>query len=172
MLVDGPGSWADSSLQAMGGDDVVINNEGTDGVYGGDGNDLLISAAVCNGDTIDGGLGVNNASWAQLDGSKVVADLATSTAGNQSGPTCSGGLATLTNILDLEGSDQYDGLFGGGGINQLLGRLGQDSLYGRNGDDDLLAEDGIHDTVDCGGGTGDQAAVDGLDTFSGCEFPR
>jgi Ca2+-binding RTX toxin-like protein len=174
MLVDGPESWADSSLRAFGGDDSLIANEGTDGLYGGDGNDLLLSASICDGDALGGGPGGNNASWARLGGSTgVIADLAAGTAGDQSGPSCgSGQLATLAGIVDLEGSNQFDGLFGGGGNNQLFGRPGQDSLYGRNGNDTILAHlDGQADTVNCGGGHNDTATVDDGDTYArtGCE---
>ncbi|MFN8160481.1 MAG: hypothetical protein U0R52_05485, partial [Solirubrobacterales bacterium] len=185
LLVDGPGVAGDT-LKTLARDDAAINNEGTDVLEGGYGNDLLVSAAVCNGDTINGaggGItdgGKNNASWAQLKGSGVVADLEAGKAGNQSGsPRCSSGsAANLFHIDDLEGSDQGDGLFGDERDNNLLGRPGGDTLSGRNGNDDITSENdnGASDEVYCGGGNDDNAHVDGNDvwmdhvpTDRGCE---
>ena len=167
-LVDGPGTGNDF-LASFGYDDVLMNNDGSDTLQGGNGNDLFLSASVCDADSINGAGpgasndGINNASWAKMTSSKVVADLASSSAGNLNGPSCSSGtLDSLSNILDLEGSPQFDGLFGGGGDNQLLGNAGGDTLLGRNGKDDILARDGEIDSVDCGpnDGVSDPPVVD------------
>ncbi|MFN8160363.1 MAG: calcium-binding protein [Solirubrobacterales bacterium] len=184
LLVDGPGVAGDT-LKTLARDDAVINNEGADVLEGGYGNDLLVSAAVCNGDTINGaggGItdgGKNNASWAQLKGSGVVADLAVLIGGNyygkagdeagQNGPACStGSLADLFNVIDLEGSNQDDALLGGGGDNDLLGHDGQDALTGRNGGDTLSSwkDSGTKDDDNCGGDN-DLARVDSNDVWQG-----
>jgi Ca2+-binding RTX toxin-like protein len=179
MLVDGPGTGNDS-LFAYGYDDALINNEGLDSLQGGNGNDLLLSATTCEGDTLQGaesgkgdGAAVNNSSWAQLPATAggVVVDLAAGAAGNaySAGPACaSGALGSTRNIDDLEGSSQDDVLFGDGADNNLLGRLGSDGLWGRAGADNIEAFDGIVDSI--GGGEGaDSCAYDsGIDTVNGC----
>lgn len=179
LLVDGPGP-GDDSLYAFAYDDALLNNEGVDLLQGGNGNDLLISAGTCDGDTLQGAEGpagdggaVNNASWAQLpaEGGGVVADLERGSAGSiySGGPACSTGTPdSLLNIDDLEGSNQDDLLYGNAGSNNLLGRLGADGLWARAGDDEIAADDGQEDTVGGSGGT-DNCRVDaGLDRVSGC----
>lgn len=177
VLVDGPGA-GDDALYAYGYDDALINNEGVDTLQGGNGNDLLVSATTCDGDTLQGaesgnadGAAVNNASWAQLAAGGVVADLATGTAGNlySAGPACGAGSLSLTRNIDaLEGSAQDDVLFGDGADNNLLGRPGHDGLWGRAGDDNIEAADGAPDSV--GGSSGvDTCSYDsGLDSVNGC----
>lgn len=179
VVVDGPGPGSDT-LYAYGYDDALINNEGADTLQGGNGNDLLVSATTCDGDTLQGaesgstdGAAVNNASWAQLPAASggVVADLATGTAGSfyAGGPACGAGSLNQTrSIDDLEGSAQDDTLFGDGADNNLLGRPGGDGLWGRAGDDNIEAADGMPDSV--GGSSGvDSCSYDSeLDTVNGC----
>jgi Ca2+-binding RTX toxin-like protein len=185
MLVDGTGSGGDI-LRANNYDDALINNEGKDTLEGGQGNDLLLSAVNCEGDSLDGaefnegdGADVNSSSWAKLPVSEgfqgVVANLESAAAGNSPGPACSAGETTkLLRIDDLEGSTGIDKLVGDGNGNNLLGRLSSDELLGQAGVDNIeSAEDGKHDTV--GGGTpttspGDTCRYDlGLDSLTGCE---
>jgi Ca2+-binding RTX toxin-like protein len=186
MLVDGNGSGQDV-LRASNYDDALINNEGKDVLEAGPGNDLLLSAAICEGDSLDGakfnegdGAAVNSASWAKLSvavGSQgVVANLEAATAGNQAGPGCSSGETTkLLRIDDLEGSSGIDKLVGDGNANNLLGRLSNDELLGQGGNDNIeSAEDeGGKDIV--AGGTpttapGDTCRYDlAFDTVGGCE---
>jgi Ca2+-binding RTX toxin-like protein len=179
VMSDGPGAGNDS-LFGFGSDDGLLNNEGADNLQGGNGNDLLVSANVCEGDTLQGaesgvgdGSSVNSASFAQLTGSGVAADLeAESTGTSISGgvPACLGGgtVAALRNIDDLEGSQQADQLFGDGAANNLLGRPGKDGLFGRAGADNIEAADGEADQVGGGEGT-DSCTVDkGLDTVNSC----
>lgn len=180
MLVDGPGAFEDS-LSATGYDDALINNEGKDTLQGGNGNDLLLSASNCDGDTLQGaeagsgdGTAVNSASWAKypLGLPGIVADLEKGKAGNgwSSGPVCSSGtLATLANIDDLEGSSGNDVFFGDGNSNNLLGRLGEDQLWGRAGADNIEAK-GEPAEADTGGGgaESDTCRLDNLDSFTSC----
>ncbi len=176
MLVDGPGSGEDT-LYAYGYDDALINNEGKDSLQGGNGNDLLLSASNCNGDTLQGaesgagdGTAVNSSSWAKLPTGTVVADLEAGTAGDiySGGPACSSGTkGTLANIDDLEGSSGNDLLYGDSLGNNLLGRLGKDELWGRDGGDRLEAKD---ETAEVGGGGAgtDSCVLDGSDKFNSC----
>jgi Ca2+-binding RTX toxin-like protein len=176
MLVDGPGSGEDV-LYAYAYDDALINNEGKDNLQGGNGNDLLLSASNCDGDTLHGaqsgsndGPDVNSSSWAKLPSGSVVADLVTATAGNvySGGPACSGGtVGTLASIDDLEGSSGNDLLYGDSLGNNLLGRLGKDELWGREGADRLEAKDEIAEVGGGGSGT-DSCVLDASDSFASC----
>jgi Ca2+-binding RTX toxin-like protein len=163
-LVDAPG---DDSVAAAGGDDAVPNNQGQDSLDAGPGNDLFISNAVCEGDTLEGGEGVDNANWANF-GSAVSLDLERGEAGLVSPggePPCPTGAPTgLTGLEDLEGSNHDDTLIGDAGPNQLLGRLGADSYFAGGGNDSILANSGtpIPDpdpAIDCGEGF-DTAQID------------
>jgi Ca2+-binding RTX toxin-like protein len=163
-LVDGPG---DDTVHAGGGDDALPNNPGRDMLSAEAGNDLFISNAVCEGDVLDGGDGVDNANWANFDHA-VSLDLADSSAGllGPGGkPDCEGDPATaLHGIEDIEGTDAGDTLIGDSGVNQLLGRGGADSYYAGAGNDTFLANSGTptpdpDPVIDCGEGF-DTAEID------------
>jgi len=159
-LVDGPG---DDAVEAAGGDDAVPNNDGEDQLDAGPGNDLFISDAVCEGDVLDGGEGVDNANWANFD-SAVALDLGAERAGlvgSLGQPTCPSGAPTVLHGLeDIEGSKQDDVLIGDAGPNQLLGRLGSDAYLAAAGNDSILANSGDSDAyIDCGEGF-DTAQID------------
>src|SRR4029077_8933810 len=77
ILVDGPGNDA---LHGGGGDDAVVGNAGDNALFGDGGNDLFLSNAICEGSTIEGGEGRDNASWARFS-EAVAADLASGLAG-------------------------------------------------------------------------------------------
>ena len=165
LLVDGEGR---DILAGFGQDDGLINNGGVDRLSLGAGDDLAISATICDsglvggvltGDEIFGSTGSDNASWAQLPSSYngVAARLADSEFGYRSsnGPTCAGSggkLGLLNQIENLEGSASIDGLFGGGNDNTLLGRPGEDFLSGGAGADFMSARSDDDDTIDCGAG--------------------
>lgn len=153
VLVDGPGNGTDV-LNGFGGDDALLHNGGADQLYGGEGNDLFLSNSVCDGNLMSGGSGRDNASWARF-GEGVAADLASGQAGRPGAggePSCGGGgLDSLSEIEDLEGSNFADAFFGDAGPNQLLGHEGPDLYYARAGADSILANSGDADPViDCG----------------------
>ncbi|HET8862265.1 MAG TPA: calcium-binding protein [Solirubrobacterales bacterium] len=185
LLVDGNGN-GDDTLSAANYDDALINNEGKDKLEGGQGNDLLLSATNCEGDTLDGakssegdGADVNSTSWAKLpvnEGAQgVLANLEAGSAGNAAGPSCtSGETGKLLRVDDLEGSSGIDKLVGDGNDNNLLGRLSSDELLGQAGKDNIeSAEDGVKDTVAGGAPTtspGDTCRYDkAFDSIGGCE---
>lgn len=157
VLVDGPG---DDVVGAGGGDDAVPNNQGEDSLSASAGDDLFISDAVCEGDTLDGGEGRDNANWAKFD-LPVLLDLAEASAGLVGAPDCGAEpTTTLQGIEDIEGTNLGDTLIGDAGSNQLLGRPGADSYFARAGDDSILANSGDSDAViDCGSGF-DTAQID------------
>ncbi len=104
MLVDGPGN---DNVSAGGGDDALPNNQGTDELLAGPDDDLFISVAVCEGDRLDGGGGIDNANWANFE-SPVSIDLATSSAGLVGGgglPDCGEGFDTAEIDFPQNGPD-------------------------------------------------------------------
>jgi Ca2+-binding RTX toxin-like protein len=169
VLADGPGN---DHLAALGGDDAVLNNEGTDALDGGTGSDLLLSNSLCDGDLLNGGAGEyrDNASWTKLK-EPVAVRLDAGVAGRPLAgqPSCAGGgsLDHLQTIEDLEGTNEIEGVSSGADIfygdandNQLLGHKGADSYFALAGDDTILANSGDSDLViDCGEGT-DTAFID------------
>lgn len=161
VLVDGPGGGTDV-LSGLGGDDALLHNGGADQLYGGEGNDLFLSNSVCDGNLLSGGNGRDNASWARFT-EGVAVDLGSGQAGRPGvggAPSCPGGLDSLREIEDLEGSNSADAFFGDAGPNQLLGHEGPDVYYARAGADSILANSGDADPViDCGDDI-DRALVD------------
>jgi Ca2+-binding RTX toxin-like protein len=164
VLVDGPGN---DVVSAAGADDALPNNQGADDLSAGPGNDLFISDAVCEGDSLNGGGGVDNANWANFD-SPVSIDLATSSAGLVGAgglPDCGEEPETaLHEIEDIESTNLEDTLIGDGGENQLLGRRGPDVYHAGPGNDTILANSGTPNpdpdpVIDCGEGF-DTAEID------------
>ncbi len=160
ILVDGPGN---DTLHAHGGDDVVTGNAGQDSLLGEGGNDLFLSNTICEGDTIEGGEGRDNASWAKFK-EAIGANLAIGQAGRPGvagAPSCaSGSPDALKSIEDLEGSASPDSFYGDSGPNQLLGHEGADTYRAGAGADLILANAADADAViDCGADT-DRAIVD------------
>jgi Ca2+-binding RTX toxin-like protein len=167
LLVDGRGGAKDV-LAAGGRDDALIHSGGADELFGGEGNDLFLSTSACDEEAIDGGEGVDNASWARLEDSLVTNDHrgvdarlgAPGTVGRYGDPGCGGTPDSLAGIEDLEGSDGADALVGDAGPNQLLGHSGPDEYFGGFGADILLANSEDSDPViDCGPDV-DSAVID------------
>ncbi len=165
VLVDGPGGGGDE-LSALGSDDALLHNGGDDGRIGGEGNDLFLSVSICDADTLVGGGGRDNASWARLVGEGVGARLDEGRAGEPGAGgalSCPGGaleIDTVQQIEDLEGSDSADAFFGDLGPNQLLGHGGPDTYFAQAGNDSILANSGDSDpAIDCGDGV-DTAVID------------
>jgi Ca2+-binding RTX toxin-like protein len=170
LLVDGRGSSGDT-LEALGRDDTLLHEGGPDTLLGGDGNDLFLSTSICDDETIDGGEGRDNSSWARLgdgkanrEGVDVRLDRSPALAGrfgDAGEPGCGGETPdTLLGIEDLEGSEQADLLVGGSGENQLLGHRGPDEYFAGAGPDTILANSADSDPViDCGADR-DTAVID------------
>ncbi len=172
VLVDGPGASRDV-LEAGYGDDALTHNGGPDLLNGGEGSDLFLSVSICDGETIDGGaehVGAatpdrDNASWARLEKVGVDARIDQGRVGEVSAggePQCPPGnqFDTLTEIEDLEGSNQDDYLVGDGANNQILGHKAHDSYFGLAGQDSILANSGSVDLVINCGADLDQAVID------------
>src|ERR1700733_10171606 len=171
VLVDGPGESRDE-LHGGAGDDALTHNGGEDLLEGGEGSDLFLSASICDGETIAGGIervgapapNRDNASWARFEGEGVDARLDSGLVGRigpGEQPTCGAEkLDHMEGIEDLEASNQSDVLYGNEGNNQLLGHKGEDTYYALGGNDSILANSGTVDRViNCGPGN-DQAVID------------
>ncbi len=169
LLVDGRGADEDV-LSALGRDDALLHNGGPDELFGGDENDLFLSVSICDGETLSGGEGRDNASWARLtkegaeDKEGVEARLDAGLVGRfgaAGDPGCDGESPDfLVGIEDLEGSNAPDALFGDPGPNQLLGHKSPDEYFAGAGPDTILANSADSDPViDCGADV-DTAVID------------
>jgi hypothetical protein len=164
-LVDGPGNDVSN---AGGADDAVPNNSGDDDLHAGTGDDLFVSNAVCDGDSLDGGEGRDNANWANFNQAVAInmAAQAAGLVGPAGQPQCSSAalLTGLFGLEDTEGTSLDDIMIGDSGSNQLLGRPGEDSYFAAGGGDTILANSGAptpdpDPTIDCGEGS-DTAQID------------
>jgi Ca2+-binding RTX toxin-like protein len=164
LLVDGAGESKDT-LSGLGRDDALLHEGGPDQLLGGEGNDLLLSVSICDGETLDGGEGRDNASWARLPGEGVEARLDNGRVGRfgaSGSPGCGGAeqADSMVSIEDLEGSEAADLLVGDSGPNQLLGHKGPDEYFAGGGEDSILANSADSDPViDCGADF-DTASID------------
>ncbi|MGV1047064.1 MAG: calcium-binding protein [Solirubrobacterales bacterium] len=169
LLVDGRGAVKDV-LKAGGRDDALLHSGGPDELFGGDGNDLFLSTSACDGETISGEEGVDNASWARLEDAAVKSENrgvdarlgAPGKVGRFGNPSC-GGVGTpdtLIGIEDLEGSNGADTMVGDAGPNQLLGHFGPDEYFGGFGADIVLANSEDSDPVINCGPDVDSAVID------------
>jgi Ca2+-binding RTX toxin-like protein len=137
-------------LNGRGGDDALANGRV---LLGGSGSDLLI-ASPCVGQRIDGGPGVDSASFARAFlklgvqvriGGKAI--LPPHKLGGKSFPAgcpIQGSQPTSidSSIENIEGSPEGDILIGGSGANILLGRGGDDRISGGGGSDFLVGGTG------------------------------
>ncbi len=169
LLVDGRGTDKDV-LSALGRDDALLHNGGPDQLLGGEGNDLFLSVSICDGETVDGGAGRDNSSWARLskegneekEGVEAHLDIGlVGRFGAPGDPGCDGEVPdSMVGIEDLEGSEAADALLGDAGPNQLLGHRGPDEYFAGPGTDSILANSGDSDPViDCGADS-DSAVLD------------
>lgn len=165
------GGDGDDLVRGMAADDGLVNTAGADEYYGGDGDDLILSDVACQADTLGGGAGDDNASWAMFRADQaagtvhgVFASIVGGVAGRNVGASldCSGlGPAIHINgFEDLEGSRHNDALYGGPGNNGLLGRGTPDRLTGYGGADTHLANAADDDNIFCGAGSPDVAIID------------
>ncbi|HEX8573846.1 MAG TPA: cadherin domain-containing protein [Allosphingosinicella sp.] len=153
------GNDGDDTLDGGIGDDVLEGGNGVDRLLGGDGADLIHLTA--DGDTADGGTGIDKASYA-----------AVTTALNIDLIALPNG---LTNIENVTGGTAGDSLAGSAAANLLEGGLGNDTLWGRAGNDSLVGGDGgdvLHgedgaDTLDGGAGDDTMAGGAGIDQLAG-----
>jgi len=114
----------------------VVTEKGTNELFGGSGNDKLISSL--GSDYLNGGTGNDTASYEKA-ASSVSVNL--SLLGMQD--TLGGGVDTLMYIENLLGSNFNDTLTGNSGANKIIGGEGNDTIDGGAGNDTLIGGEGI-----------------------------
>lgn len=182
VIIDGSDNGNDTS-SGYSRSDSIYQGLGRDTIDGGNDGDVIYSSEICENNTLDGGLGDDNITWAPVDlplKSKTHGVFATLNNGNDgraghnlgsaaSSPWCppdpdptksnreDAFRDKLISVENLEGTGGQDVLKGGAGPNALLGRAGADKLYGGAGKDHLLTySDDYDDVIDCGEGGEDQ----------------
>jgi hypothetical protein len=152
-------------------------------LYGGPGDDTLISMTATSGGLAAGGPGIDTASLGSRDGLPISITLDNVANDGLAGA----GINVLSDVENVSASsvlwpedaktaERYGAitLTGSGGPNELVasegndtltGGAGSDVLFGKGGNDTLHARDGETDRVECGSGT-DTALVDAVDHVS------
>ena len=156
---NGPDSGNDE-LVGNGGGDVLYADPGADRLFGGAGNDLLVSSVpTCQGHSFNGGPGDDTVSYGRS-----AASMRIEIGGTGGPPGCGTPDQVGADNESLEGSDGPDVLIGDEGNNSFLGHLGADTFLGRGGDDFVDAIDGAADRmIACGPGEGDEVVRDRAD---------
>ena len=147
------------NLEGSAYDDALTGDAGNNTIIGGAGDDLLTGGA--GDDVIDGGIGENDlVSYADIedDGTAigVTVDLSRADAQN----TVRGGMDTLSNIENIEGSHFNDTLTGDANDNAFIHVGGQNTIDGRGGSDMAsyaFVEEGVF--ADLSNSTGPNAFV-------------
>jgi Ca2+-binding RTX toxin-like protein len=165
------GNDGENGLNGYFGDDVLNGGGGIDHLWGGNDNDILKGGG--GADTLDGGHGSDTSDYSEAT-SWVWVDLGWGV-GRLMGE---GGWwsadfieeDTLINIENVTGSSYGDILGGTDYPNTLKGRDGADLLFGGGGVDRLYGENG-NDTLKGGGGADLLDGGDGTDTISYSQSP-
>jgi len=141
------------NISGTSGDDTITGNAGNNVIYDLGGDDVL-----------DGAGGSNEINYSLLSGNSVTVNLNTNSADDDAG---AGSDDTLTNFVNIVGSNQGDSLTGDGAANTINGGNGDDSIFGLgandilnggNGDDNITGGAGA-DTID-GGADSDRVFYD------------
>ncbi len=160
-----------------GADVAVIDTPHPVSVEGGNGPDRYIAAATDAPSRVDfdGGIGLDVANYAFASaGVRVGIDLSDGDGRPGDDDRIRRDVeSVIGSAFDdaITGSHYAERLSGGDGDDEITGGGGEDVLSGGPGDDRIDARDGGPDTIDCGIGVLDWAAVDvGIDTsITGCE---
>jgi Ca2+-binding RTX toxin-like protein len=155
------GFGGDDELHGKGGNDNINGDARNDRLFGDDGNDLLDGGLQegDDSDLLDGGNGIDTASYAQVqDGVDV--NLAQGIA--QGG----GNLDELVSIENLTGTNFADKLVGNGAANFIQGAGGVDGINGGGGADKLNGNGG-NDTLDGGANADTLIGSLGVDKLTG-----
>lgn len=153
----------DTLIGGEGHDTFWLEAGGKDKVYGNGGSDVfIVRGTVSNGDTYDGGAGIDRISLFYADAEGMV-NLTT-------GRFTVGGVlgGTMVNVESVDGSGFADKLTGNGEGNYLYGYGGADVLKGEGGNDYLYGGDG-DDTLEGGAQDDDLRGEAGQDKLLGGE---
>lgn len=167
----------DNSVAAIGGNDVIFDvnaygggYSGRDSIWGGLGDDVIISSLDGAGNEYHGDDGVDTINLVP-NGNGVLVDLADGIARDRA-TLATSALFTIENAI---GTAMTDYLYGTNGANMLNGYNGDDLIMGRGGSDTLIGDRG-RDVLFGGTGTdlvsgGDDADIlygeSGMDTLAG-----
>lgn len=165
-----------SSFHLGAGDDLVSSLHGGPSIYGGDGNDRLITGAAYgqSGNLFDGAAGIDAVDYANASGSVF---LQLNEEGNGIAADNYGNV--LMNVENVLGSSFDDVFWGNSRNNLLVGGAGNDRLDGGVGNDELQGGAGIDTAeylnaaagvmVDLRLTTAQNTGGSGIDTISGIE---
>ncbi|HEX3736843.1 MAG TPA: calcium-binding protein, partial [Solirubrobacterales bacterium] len=165
LLESGPGS--DHVYGGEGSDGLIGGLPGPTYLYGEGGGDLLAAGGGCAGGTLDGGPGVDDASFAETEAhpGTLYISLEAGWAWIDAIKHCDK-VRLPRSDEDIEGSFDNDVLIGDSEDNVLLGQPGVDSFFGRGGNDVIVAADGVKDWyIQCGrtGHPEGTAIIDSID---------
>jgi Ca2+-binding RTX toxin-like protein len=166
----------DTTLKAGASGAYLVGGVGNDTFVGGAGNDDIIIGAGSGNNQVDGGGGFNTVDYIAQQG-VVVVDL-------YAGAWHPGGYDSLTNIVNITGSDygnvlkgdyQNNIIKGGAGNDRIESRQGADTLTGGGGADTFVFEPGLgHDVItDFSHAQGDKidlTAFSNIHTLSDVQF--
>ncbi len=150
LIESGPGS--DHIYGGAGSDGLIGGLPGPTYLYGEGGGDLLAAGGGCAGGTLDGGPGVDNASFAETQAhpGTLYISLAAGWAWIDAVKHCHK-VRLPRSDENIEGSFDNDVLIGDSRANVLLGQPGVDSFFGRGGKDVIVATDSVKDWyIQCG----------------------
>jgi Ca2+-binding RTX toxin-like protein len=120
--------------------------EGTDSLYGGQGNDFLYGSELKVGhfftgpDYLDGGAGFDRVYYSASMIRGIIADLRQGTVSFRHNSEV--GVERLVDIEGIESAAGWDRMIGNGAANLFIGGYGGDTLIGNFGADTLLGEEG------------------------------
>jgi Ca2+-binding RTX toxin-like protein len=118
-------------------------------LLGSSGNDLLIALTICEPHLLEGGAGIDTASFIRIG--EPIIGLSGRRARARRNADCPP--IHLRREEAIEGTRFGDVLLGNDGQNSFLGRQGRDIFRGRGGRDSIDARDGASDLlIDCGSG--------------------
>jgi Ca2+-binding RTX toxin-like protein len=155
------GLGGDDVLHGKGGNDNINGDARNDRLFGDEGNDLLDGGLQegDDSDLLDGGSGIDTASYSQAQGGADV-NLAQGIA--QGG----GNLDELVSIENLTGTNFADKLVGDGAANFIQGAGGVDGINGAGGADKLNGNGG-NDTLNGGANADTLIGSLGVDKLTG-----
>jgi len=156
------GFGGNDALEGLAGNDNINGDAGNDVLLGGEGNDLLhggldgapiTDAFIQDSDTLDGGSGIDTASYSQVQHGMFI-NLFQGLAFGQ------GNVDSLISIENITGTNFVDSIVGDNNANGIQGAGGNDRLEGAGGNDFISGSTG-NDTII--GGAGKDSLFGGSD---------
>ena len=154
------------------GDDSIQGEDGSDQIFGGDDSDFIRPGA--GDDTVDGGTGGTNFDSVEYDDGTATGPITYTGGIGGAADVVTGdasiGTDTITNVVNIIGTDFGDTFYGGdAAFINLTGRDGDDMFFGGDGDDFITPGAG-DDTIDGGVGFFDTVAYNDFENTGGITF--